>query len=182
MGKDITDSAGETSTTNPWFWRRQSRRGRGFEKSDKILLHSQVISHPVSQHFVTSRVFDEVPGWKTSGIPYKILLVFTLALLCPVTTVVNIACPFKCCTFIANVSMQPFVKFINGAMSFIFFLGEFLPWNIFCISLLFSRQYPRGASLRSQTPRGFSFFFLASKWSTSRIAPRCWLLSVGNSP
>ena len=87
----------------------------------------QVVSHPVTQHFVTSRVFDDIPGWKTSGMFYKSVTVFILALLYPVTTLINIMCPFKCCYSVANISMEPFVKFVNGAMSFITFLGKYSP-------------------------------------------------------
>lgn len=80
----------------------------------------EVIAHPVVQHFLTSAVFDGVPNWIGGSCCYKILLVMATGVLYPVTTLLNIISPKH--TPLHNIANKPFVKFINGASSFITFL------------------------------------------------------------
>ena len=47
---------------------------------------TQVVFHPIVQHFLTSGVFGDIPGWRASGIAYKILFTFLTGLFYPVTT------------------------------------------------------------------------------------------------
>lgn len=82
----------------------------------------EVVAHSVCQHFLTSAVFDEIPRWQSSWIAYKVFIVILIALLYPVTSLLNIILPSKCFT-ISGIAMRPFVKFINGAASFLTFLA-----------------------------------------------------------
>ena len=88
-----------------------------------LLFSTQVVAHPVVQHFITSRIFDNIPGWRRKGIPYRALLVVVVGLFYPLTTLMNILLPstYK----LSKVAVNPFVRFINGAASFITFLGTF---------------------------------------------------------
>ena len=83
----------------------------------------EVVAHPVVQHFLYAAVFDKIPGWRTGGLIYKTCLVIFLALAYPITSVLNIICPtWECIGSLGKIAMNPFVKFVNGAASFITFL------------------------------------------------------------
>lgn len=80
------------------------------------------VAHSVVQHFLANYIFSDIPLWQKSNNAYRMFLVITLALLYPITSLLSIFYIKDACPRIMNVAMKPFVKFINGAASFITFL------------------------------------------------------------
>ena len=81
----------------------------------------QVVAHPISQHFITSIVFDNIPRWRTSTMKYKIFFIVVASFCFPITSLASILAP---CTTVGRLGKRPLMKFINVGASFITFLGK----------------------------------------------------------
>ncbi|XP_057296724.1 short transient receptor potential channel 4-like isoform X2 [Hydractinia symbiolongicarpus] len=76
----------------------------------------EVVAHPIPQHVISSLVFDNVPGWRTSGLLYRICYIFLVACLFPLTSIMHVIAP---CSVFGEFVKNPLVKFVNGAASFV---------------------------------------------------------------
>ena len=84
-----------------------------------FFLFFQVVAHPISQHFITSIVFDNIPRWRTSTMKYKVFFIFMATLFYPITSFASIVSPYSS---VGQLGKRPLVKFINVGSSFITFL------------------------------------------------------------
>lgn len=80
-----------------------------------------MVAHPIPQHVISSLVFDNVPGWRTSGLLYRICYIFLVACLFPLTSIMHVIAP---CSVFGEFVKNPLVKFVNGAASFVTLLGK----------------------------------------------------------
>ena len=92
-----------------------------------LSLFLQVVAHPISQHFITSIVFDNIPRWRTSTMKYKIFFIFMATLFYPITSFATIVAP---CSSVGKLGKRPLMKFINVAASFITFLCKQFVYNL----------------------------------------------------
>ena len=122
MDEIRTNEEGATLMRFKKIAKRSDCNGLDFIKFAIDYDQKEVIAHSVTQHFLASTVFGDIPSWKTSGIVYKILVGISLGLIYPFTTLLNIFLPSTIFPRAAKFATKPFVKFINGVFSFITFL------------------------------------------------------------
>ena len=82
----------------------------------------KVISHSVIQYHLETKITGSIPGWNGSGVVYKVFISALIGIMFPITSMLNILLPSKCCPSVSNFALRPFVKFLNGAVSYILFI------------------------------------------------------------
>eukprot|EP00795_Rhopilema_esculentum_P002161 gene2161-17751_t len=80
----------------------------------------KIVAHPIPQHAIATLVFNNIPRWRVGGSVYRFMYVVTKSILYPFTSLAYLFFP---CTSFGRSSQEPVVKFINGASSFVTFLG-----------------------------------------------------------
>lgn len=82
-------------------------------------MNLQFVAHPTIQQLLAALWYDGVPGFRRKSLMEKISITLRVALMFPIYCIMYMIAPYS---RVGKLILQPFMKFLVHASSYIFFL------------------------------------------------------------